>query len=113
PPPLDRLEERRLLAQDEAAGAPPDLHVEGEVRAEDAGSEEPGRPGRLDRGRAALGRQPGLAVYIEDAPAGARRVGGDQEALQDPVGVRLHQVAVLEDPRLALLAVDDDVLRRA
>src|SRR5438093_4159018 len=40
--PFDRLEQRRLLAEDEAAGAAPDLHVEGDIGPEDTRPEDRG-----------------------------------------------------------------------
>ena len=41
---------------------------------------------------------------------GARRVRGDEGALDELVRIALHQVAVLEDARLPLLAIGHDVL---
>src|SRR5438132_12351033 len=61
----------------------------------------------------ALGREVGLAVYIKDGPAGPGRVSGEQHALEDLMRIALHQVAVLEDARLALLAVHHPVFRLA
>src|SRR5688500_4813948 len=40
-------------------------------------------------------------------------VRGDEGAFDELVRIALHQVPVLEDARLPLLAVDDDVLRLA
>ena len=51
-------------------------------------------------------------MHVDDGLRGASRVGGEQQSLEQPVGIALHQVPVLEDPGLAFLAVDDDVLRR-
>ena len=69
---------------------------------------------RLPHGLGApLGGEPRLAVDVEDAPARAGGVRGEEHPLEEPVRVGLHQMAVLEDPGLALLAVRDQVLRRA
>ena len=46
--PLDRVDQRRLLAADERAGAEPDLDVEREIRAQDVLAEQAVRPGILD-----------------------------------------------------------------
>src|SRR2546427_9671899 len=84
-----------------------------EVGAEDALAEE-SPLARLPGGDAErLGRQPGLAVNIQDGARGAGGVRGEQHGLEEPVRVALHQMAVLEDAGLALFAVDDEVLRRA
>src|SRR5207244_1217974 len=110
---FDRLEERGLLAQDEAAGAATQLDIEREVGCEDALAEEPPLA-RLRHGDAeALGRKLGLPVDIEDRARGAGRGRGGQRGLEEPVRVALHQVAILEDAGLAFLAVDDEVLRGA
>ena len=58
----------------------------------------------------ARGREIGLAVDVEDAARGAHRESGQQHAFEQQVRIALHQVAVLEDPGLALLAVHHDEL---
>src|SRR3989475_6977362 len=107
---FDGLEERGLLAQDEAAGAAAQLDVEREVGSEDALAEESPLSSLPHGDTEALGRKVGLPVDIEDGARGAGGVRGEQRGLEEPVRVALHQVAVLEDAGLALLPVDDEVL---
>ena len=110
---LERLHQRRLLAQDEPARAAPDLGRDRELAAEHALAHEARRARLLQRPLDVARGQMRLAVDVEDHARSARRVGGQQRAFQEPVGIALQEVAVLEDAGLALLAVDDQVLEGA
>src|SRR5690606_31590962 len=50
-----------------------------------------------------------LAAHVEEGLGGADRVAGDQHALDQLVGVALHEEAVLVGAGLGLVAVDDEV----
>src|SRR5262249_9608535 len=81
-----------------------------EVGAQDSLAQEPPRARSFDGGPQACRREIGLAVHVEDAAGGAHREGGQHGALEDQVRIALHQMAILEDARLALLSVDDEEL---
>src|SRR5262245_1137545 len=55
----------------------------------------------------------GFAVYVEVSAAHASRVRCEKRSFEEPVRIALHQVAVLEDAGLTLLAVDDEIARPA
>ena len=85
-----------------------DRHVEAEVRAEDAAAEQAGAA--RDR-RRPLERRLGARVLRardHDAVLGADREAGQRHALQQQVGVLLHQDLVDVGARVALVAVGDD-----
>ena len=109
-PPLERLHQRRLLAQHEAAGAAAHLHLHREVAAEHVAAHQPPAPRALQRALEAPRGEIGLAVHVEIDVARPRGVGGQERALEQPMRVALEEVAILEDAGLALLAVDDEVL---
>ena len=103
-PALHRLEHRRLLAGDVRARADDDL--EGSAIEETCFAE------LLERSREPFARR-GVLLADVDEPGG--RVGEahrDHHALEEEVRPQLHDVAVLDRPRLALVGVDDDVARR-
>ena len=54
-----------------------------------------------------------LAVDVEVNAGRLRRVRCEERALEEPVRIALHEVAVLEDSGLALFGVDDEVRERA
>ena len=54
--------------------------------------------------------QPISSDVLERSEQEMRRILSSEHPFQRQVGIGLHQVAVLEDPRLALLAVQHDVL---
>src|SRR5262249_39579543 len=111
-PALERFHQRGLLAQHEAARAAPDLHLDREVAPEHAWADE--APGtRLFHPAAdALGRQVRLAAHTATGGAAPGRVGRQARAFEQSVGIALHEMTILEDAGLSLLAVHDDVLGR-
>ncbi len=110
---LDRGDERRLLAAHERPGTEADLHVEGERRVGDAGTEPAGPLGLPDRGPQAGDGERVLRAAVDVALGGVDREGGDRHALEDAVGVALEDAAVHERPGVALVGIADDVLLRA
>src|SRR5262249_62220285 len=85
------------------AAAPHNHDVRQTLRAENPLADESPLPRLVDGDGQAFGGELGLAVYIEDGARGAHDVRGDQRGLEQPVRVAFHEVAILEDPRLALL----------
>jgi len=79
-------------------------------RAEDALAEVALGTGLLDRGVEDVGLQDVLAADVDERLVGPHRVGGDDHPLDERVGVLLHELAVLEGPRLGLVGVADEVL---
>ena len=108
---LEALDERRLLADDVRAGAPRHDDVDGEVGAEDVPADVAGGVGLVERGRHPLLGVGHLAADVQEALRQADRVAGDEAALDQLVGIELHEEAVLVRTRLALVAVDDEVAR--
>ena len=113
PTPLERLHERRLFSEHEAARASPDFHVYRKVAGKDAIAHESPPPGLLHGVGHALGREMRLAVNVEVNAGRLRCVRCEERALEEPVRIALHEVAVLEDSGLALFGVDDEVRERA
>ena len=107
---LHRVDEGRLLAADERAGAELDLDVEAEVRAEDVLAEQAARARLVDRHLEAGDRERILRADVDEALLGADRVGADRHRLDDAGGVALHDRAVHERARVAFVGVADDVL---
>jgi hypothetical protein len=75
--PLQALHEPGLLAADVGAGAPVEVDLAREVRAEDLLPDQLGRARLGDRGLEALRRRAVLAAHVDVDGAGADRVGGD------------------------------------
>ncbi len=110
PVPLQRLDERRLLAADERARALAHLQREAERAAEDPFAQQAGRGCGLD-GRAHVPhRDRVLAPDVEEPLAGADRVGGNGQALDDAKRVAFEDGAIHERAGIALVAVADHVL---
>ena len=80
-PALDRLEQRRLLAEYEAAGAAAELDRAGRGPTEHPLAHDARRPGLRGRAPETLGRQLGLAVNVKDRAARPGRVGGQEHPL--------------------------------
>src|SRR5882672_2329089 len=106
---LERLHERRLLPEHKAACAPAYLDLHRELTVEHAMADKAPAPRVLQRLRHALGREMRLAVDIEVHAARAGRIGREQGAFEQPVGITFHEVTVLENARLAFLAIDDEI----
>jgi hypothetical protein len=107
---LERLDERGLLAHDVGAGAPVQDHVDGEVVvAHDAPADVAGGIGLVERlGDSFLGQRH-LAAHVQEDLCGTDGVTRDERALDEQVGIPLHDDAVLVGARLGLVAVDHQV----
>ena len=96
---LDRGDQGRLLAADEGAGAPDDLEVEVEARAQDVLAEEAVSRGparwRCSMRSTASGYS---CADVDEALGRADGVGADDHALEDGVRVALEDAAVHEGP---------------
>ena len=110
PLPFNGLHQGRLLAGDVGLAHEGDLHVEGEVGAEDALAQQTGLPRLLD---GALGALDGAVVSVpnEDvAEGGAGGVASEDGPFEEGVRVALQDAFVVEGAGVALFAVDQDVL---
>ena len=112
-PPFDGGDQGRFLAGDEGAGALDDLDVEVEAGAEDVLSQEARLPRLSDGDLDALDGQRVFVPDVDEAFLGADGLGADDHALEDGVGIGLEDGAVHEGPRVALVAVADEVFRRS
>ena len=107
---LHRLDQRALLAADVAARADEDLDRERLPRAQHVAAAEAHRLGARDRLAADLDLLFVLVPDIDVASLGAAQPAGEEHPLDDQVRRAQQQLTVLERPRLALVAVDDDEL---
>ena len=110
---LDGGHQRRLLAAHKGPGPLADLEVEVELGAQDVVPQETEFPGLVDGEFQALHRQGVFVAHVDVALAGADGIGPDDHALDDGVGVALHDRPVHEGPGVALVAVADDELYHA
>ena len=107
---LDGGSQGAALAADEGAGTPVYMEMEGEVGAQDVVAQQAQllRPGD---GVAQAGHGQGvLGADVDVALIAARRHAGNEHALDDGVGVALHDGAVHEGAGVALVAVTHHVL---
>jgi hypothetical protein len=88
-----------------------DHDVAGELRSGDVRSGPAVAVGVVYRGGDALDGQAHLAPDVDHDGSGADRIGADQGALDELMGVTLEQEVVLECSRFALVALDDQVRR--
>ena len=100
--PLERLDQRRLLAADECARALADLEAQPPQEAALLGLPD-GRP------HVAHGQRV-LRADVQVALGGADGVGRDGQPLQYPVRVGFQHQPVHERARIAFVAIADDVL---
>ena len=107
---VQRGEQPRLFAADVGAGAPPHLHVEAQAAPQDALAQQAALARLLHRPLHALDGERVLVSQVDEAIAGAGRVARDQHPLDHRVRVALHQDAVDEGARVALIGVADKVL---
>src|SRR5437588_1881408 len=108
-PALEGVDERGLLAADVGAGAAVDDDVATEVGAEDALADIALGARLLD---AALEQQPLVVILPADVEEGVlhlERIGGDEDPLDQLMGVLVDEVAVLEAAGLGLVGVDAEV----
>ena len=96
---FDKVDERGLFAADIGAGAPADLDIEAEGRAQDLVSQETLLFGLGDGLAQPRGGQGIFVADVDEALAGADGIGADDHALHDGVGVALHHGPVHERPR--------------
>ena len=85
--------------------------VDREVGAEDVGADVTGRVGLVQRHRHAFLSDSHLATDVQEALRQPGRVAGDEAALDDLVGIELHQQPVLVGTGFALVTVDHEVAR--
>ena len=107
---LDAVEQRGLLAADVGAGTNTDLDVEGLARAEHVGAEHGGSARRGDR---LFHRRDRVRVLGANVDVALGRLGcetSDGHALDQDERIALHDHAVGERARVALVGVADDVL---
>ena len=108
---FERFEEGRLLAADIGPGAAVDEDVQVKPGAQDVLSQE--YPFRRPRRSAAL-KPPGDGlVFAPDIDIGrmdAHGIGGDDDPLDEEMGIVGQDVAVLERPGLAFVGVDAEIL---
>ncbi len=107
---LQRVQQAGLLAADVGAGAAMEHQRHREVRAEDPLAHEAGVGGLGDRRLQDVGLELVLAADVDERLVDLTRIGGDGDALDEHVRALLHQLAVLERPRLGLVGVADQVL---
>src|SRR6266545_7316930 len=108
---LQALDQTRLLAADVRARAAVHVDVEVEVLAEDVVAQEVVRVAFVD---GPLHGAIAVAIFVAGVDvggAGARRVGGEEDALDDLVRVVLHEDAIVEGAGFALVGVDAEVDR--
>jgi hypothetical protein len=109
--PLERFDERRLLAGFVRPGAAVHVNIAVEAAAENVAAKIPGLIRALDLRFQNLLNVIELAANIDVGDLCADRVAGDRATLDKEVRVALHQNVVLEGARLAFIRVTADVLR--
>ena len=109
---LDGGGQGAALTADEGAGAAVDVDMEAEPAAHDVVAQQSGRRSLVDGHLQTLHRQRILGADVDVALVRAGGCAGDHHALQHGMGIALHDGAVHESARVALVAVADDVLHR-
>jgi len=107
---LERVEQSRLLAADVGAGAAVQDQRQRKLRAEDPLADVARLAGLRDRGIEDPRLLLVLAADVDEGMVRATGMGGDDDALDQPVRALLHQLAVLERAGLGLVGVADEVL---
>ncbi len=109
---LERLDQRGFLAADVRARADvdPDVEVETGLPA-DAVAEQFRFAAPFERRLERVEQVAVLAAQVQEAVAGADRVGGHRHAVEHEVGVAREQHTVLERAGLALVGIADHVAR--
>src|SRR5690348_6703044 len=108
---LQRLHQRALLAADVGAGAARDGDLEVEVAAEDVLANQAGVVRLTHRALHLPAREGQLAAHIDEGVMNVGGVGGEDRPLDEQMRADLHDHAVFEGARLALVAVDGQVTR--
>ena len=109
--PLQRVEQRRLLAADVGAGAAPQFDVEVDAEAHDVAPEQTPATRLVDGMLQAAGGERVLAADVQVAGGSAGGEAGDGERLDHRERILLHDHAVLEGARLRLVGVAYHVVR--
>jgi len=109
PLPLEALDQPGLLAAHVGGGPAVDIDIEREIVAEDALAQESGGRALVDRALHAAQAQGVLVAQVDVRRAGPRGIAAQEDALQDLVRIELHEHAVGEGARLALVGVDAHV----
>ena len=109
-PSLQRGQQGCFLAADVGAGAAMDDHVEVEAAALDVLSKPAIGVRFLHRATEALSRPEVFAPNVHVRLVAADRIGSDDHAFDQRVGVALENVSVLECARFSLVPVDDEIL---
>ena len=108
-PPLDRVDERRLLAADEGAGSHLDHDLETEAAVQDVAAEETVGPGCGDRLPQAPHRERILGPDVDVGLGGADRVGRDRDPFEPPMGGSLDDGPGPDRSGIPLVRVADQV----
>ncbi len=111
PLPLERLEERRLLARFVRAGAAVKIDVAIEARAEDVLPQEAVGIGLVDRALEDVLHVQEFAADVDVGDLCADGVTPDRTAFDEQVRIAFHQEMILERSRLALVGVAGDIAR--
>ena len=107
---LERVDQRGFLTADVAPSAGMDVHLQVEVRAENALAEVAAGVAFSDCIAQSLDRHQILPADKNVGNIGTDGVGGEYHALDQLVRVALHQQAVFEGTRLHFIGVADQVL---
>ena len=108
---FDGSHHRGFLAADERPGPFHDPQVQPELRAQDALAQDSALPAPFERLAHPPNRQRILVANVEDALGRADGVRADDHPFDDAVRVGLQEHAVHEGPRVALVAVANEILR--
>ena len=108
-PAFDRGDQGRFLAADEGAGAPHDLDVEIEARAQDVLAQKAVIAGLLEGDGQPLDGQRVLVPDIDESRRRADGFGPDDHPFDDRMRVGFEDAPVHEGARVAFVAVADEV----
>ena len=109
---FQRLQQRGLLAADVGAGAQAHFEIEALAAAQKILTQVVRRISRVYRRLERNLRVRVLPAQIDVAPRGAGREPRDRHALDQHEGIALHQHAIGERARIALIGIADDVFLR-
>ena len=105
---LDSVQQRRFITADVAPRTATDFNAYVEAGTQHVFPDQADVRRLFDgQSHTSIG-QVGLGVYVEDDLVGIDCVRRDQGAFDDPVWNSLHEVAILEQARFSLFAVDYD-----
>ena len=107
---LEHLEQRRFLAADVSPWADEEAEVERDPGAQDVRADQTLPVAPLQLAPEHLGLRLVLVTDVDDARASPDDEAGQDHGLDQEMGDLLHEKAVLDRSRLALVCVADDVL---